>query len=960
MCDRFRRALVAWSLVTFGLMSLNADAQTRWTTSKISGTPDPAPPYKVELAFPKIKLERPILLDHVPGTTDLVVAELMGKVLTFPNDRSSDKTHIAIDLTKERPGLSALYGLAFHPKFDTNHYVYLCYVMKNETPDGTRVSRFKATSVSPLKLDATTEEIVLTYPSGGHNGGCLAFGPDGFLYISTGDATAPTPPDQLKTGQDISDLLSSILRIDVDQRDPGRPYRIPPDNPFVKTPKARPEVWAFGLRNPWRMSFDRQKGDLWVGDVGWELWEMIHLVRRGQNCGWSAVEASQPVLVDVPRGPTPIVPPVVSHPHSEAASITGGYVYHGKNLPKLQNVYIYGDYQSGLLWGLRHDGEKVVWKGLLADTGLRLVAFGEDRTGEIYLVEHDRTNGIYKLVPNPDASSQSMFPRKLSETGLFRSTHDLTPQAGVVPYKINASQWSDGARAERVMAIPTRGKIEIDGEGRWSLPDGSVLAKTIAIETVPGDLKTARKIETQILHRESQSWRAYSYAWNESQSDAELVDAPGMTKSLSSGQHSYRFSSRAECVLCHKPWIAAGSVFGRQSASPLALNSIQLNRDQQFDHLFKSGYLDTPGNSTTKMVDPADVSARLEDRARTYLSVNCSHCHQFNAGGTAAIELSLKKSLKETLTIDVAPAQGRFGIDDARLIAPGEPDRSILFYRISKTGSGRMPRLGSEHVDPLGSKLIGDWIASMPRAGGSKPLTLAQEKALELLTDPSSTPASRSEAFAVILASTRASLALLRAIESKETPEPLKSTIARASAKSSPEVRDLFERFLPANERLKRLGDGFDVAALLAIKADPAAGRALFRADGGITCKSCHKSDGIGGEVGPALDGVGSKYVLKELLNQVIEPSRVVDPKYHTHVVVTKSGQVHTGLLIEESSKEVVLRNATGQSIRLPIVEIEERARVQRSIMPEGQLRDLTAQQAADLLAYLASLKKMP
>ena len=331
-----------------------------------------------------------------------------------------------------------MYGLAFHPKFAANRQVFLCYVAKNDDPEGTRVSRFVARAADPLVIDPSSEEVLLTFLSGGHNAGCLAFGPDGFLYISTGDAAAPTPPDPLKTGQDISDLLSSILRIDVDRRDPGKLYRIPPDNPFLKTPGARPEVWAYGFRNPWRMSFDRARGDLWVGDVGWELWELIHLVRAGSNAGWSVVEGPQPVRADVAKGPTPIVPPVVAHPHSEAASITGGYVYRGSRLAAIRGVYVYGDYQSGKVWGLRHDGARVTWRGELADTGLRIVSFGEGRDGELYLIEYERTNGIYRLVPDAPAGARPAFPRKLSETGLFASTRDHAPAPGVVPYAINA------------------------------------------------------------------------------------------------------------------------------------------------------------------------------------------------------------------------------------------------------------------------------------------------------------------------------------------------------------------------------------------------------------------------------------------------------------------------------------------------------------------------------------------
>ena len=177
----------------------------------------------------------------------------------------------------------------------------------------------------------------------------MAFGPDGDLYITAGDGT--TGSDPAITGQDLTDLNASILRIDVDHPDPGKPYGVPKDNPFLNIPKARPEIWAFGVRNPWRMSFDPATGNLWLGDVGQDLWEMIYLVKRGGNYGWSVMEGSHPFYPERKIGPAPISPPIVEHHHSEARSITGGYVYHGKRLPELANHYIYCCYQTGTVWG---------------------------------------------------------------------------------------------------------------------------------------------------------------------------------------------------------------------------------------------------------------------------------------------------------------------------------------------------------------------------------------------------------------------------------------------------------------------------------------------------------------------------------------------------------------------------------------------------------------------------------
>ena len=181
----------------------------------------------------------------------------------------------------------------------------------------------------PPAIDATSETTIITWLSGGHNGCCLKFGLDGCLYISTGDGSGPNPPDSRRAGQDISNLLSCILRIDVDHADDGKSYRIPAENPFIDLKGARPEIWAYGLRNPWRMSVDRKTGDLWVGDVGWELWEMLNRIERGGNYGWSVMEGRQPTNPEWPRGPTPILPPTIDVPHSESSSITDGLTYYG-------------------------------------------------------------------------------------------------------------------------------------------------------------------------------------------------------------------------------------------------------------------------------------------------------------------------------------------------------------------------------------------------------------------------------------------------------------------------------------------------------------------------------------------------------------------------------------------------------------------------------------------------------
>ncbi len=261
-----------------------------------------------------------------------------------------------------------------------------------------RVSRFETGLRAPRRVKPESEKIIIEWPSGGHNGGEAIIGPDGYLYICTGDGTGGS--DINNTGQGLTDLLSVMMRLDVEHPDPGRNYSIPKDNPFINVPGARPEIWAFGFRNPWRMSFDAETGRLWVGDVGQDLWEMIRVVRKGDNHGWSVQEGSHPFHPHKKAGPGPIVPPVVEHHHTECRSITGGYVYHGAKFPELRGAYVYGDYQYGKIWGLRYDGQKVTWHKELADTAVFIASFAVSRDGEIYAVDNS-TGFIHALERTP-------------------------------------------------------------------------------------------------------------------------------------------------------------------------------------------------------------------------------------------------------------------------------------------------------------------------------------------------------------------------------------------------------------------------------------------------------------------------------------------------------------------------------------------------------------------------------
>jgi len=654
-----------------------------------------------EKIWPTLTFNKVCDIAHLPSQHSILLIQQMGKIWILPDDikASLPQAKLFADLKNSLPEFESSFSMAFHPDFETNHEVFVFYrTAKNQIEDATHISRFK-TYRDRLELDPASEEIIITFRSGGHNGGHLGFGPDKMLYILAGDSEAPSPPDPLNTGQDISDLLSSVLRIDVDRRDPGKNYHIPDDNPFRKITGARPEIWAYGFRNPWKLSFHPQSGDLWVGDVGWDLWEMLDRVERGSNFGWSITEGPQLIKPNQNPGPSPVSPPTIIHPHTEMSSITGGYVSDTDRLPGLKGVYLYGDFGTGQVWGLWLDdgGKKIRKDEFLADTRMQIVSFGQAANGEVIFVDWPTGQNIYRLVPNRHKDASSNFPKLLSETGIFSNVPKQTPQPGVYKFSINGPMWRGGATAQRWIGIPGKGSLKSGATG--SIPAGTVLIKTLS--------QSNQKIETQLLHYDGTAWQGYSYEWNEAQNDAALVASSGKTR-LVQGR-KWNFYSRAQCMRCHN----VGSDYR------LAFQPGQLNQKDQLSRLNKLGLVDE--QFIQKAVEQAsanlnDDAAPINLRARTWLSANCAHCHQPRGGGSVAINMNLKVGLDQMGIVNAPPLKGDFGIDGAKLIVPGDPFRSVLFYRAITTGTGHMPLLGEETVDPLGERLLHDWIQSLGEA----------------------------------------------------------------------------------------------------------------------------------------------------------------------------------------------------------------------------------------------------
>jgi glucose/arabinose dehydrogenase len=375
--------------------------------------PDPEPPDEppaigVEPAFTELVFNQPLAMMQPPGdATRWFVVEKAGAVLEFPNDPDALLSDVLVfaDLTDRvdsSPSEGGLLGMAFHPDFDANGEVYLSYTRSAAGLESV-VSRFVVDTASGA-LDVTSEEILLTVPqfAGNHNGGNIVFGPDGFLYIGFGDGGGSGDPQE--NGQDTTNVLAAILRIDVDG---AAPYAIPAGNPFAGNTECRPdgvgtldcpEIFAWGFRNPWRFSFDRQTGELWVGDVGQNAWEEVDRVEISENYGWDEREGAH-CFEPLADCSTDNVDPITEYGHDVGSSVTGGYVYRGSDIPDLQGFYLFGDFGSGRIWAISAASEQGVPPDELIDTNLGIASFAESNDGEIYVLDIN-TGTIHQIVAN--------------------------------------------------------------------------------------------------------------------------------------------------------------------------------------------------------------------------------------------------------------------------------------------------------------------------------------------------------------------------------------------------------------------------------------------------------------------------------------------------------------------------------------------------------------------------------
>jgi uncharacterized repeat protein (TIGR03806 family) len=729
-------------------------------STSLLGSPDPLPPLVLERAFPKLRFVRPVALTHAgDGSGRIFVCDQIGVAYAFEDRDDVDDKAIFLDLRgriRTEHFEEGLLGLAFHPEYRDNGEVFVYYT-RREDPRASVVSRMRRSASNPETIDPNTEEVLLVIdqPYGNHNSGSIEFGPDGKLYIPLGDGGAANDPH--RNGQNLGTLLGSILRIDIDRRGTGLPYAIPADNPFVGVAGARPEIWAYGLRNPWRMTFDRLTGDLWVGDVGQDLWEEIDVIVKGGNYGWNLREGHHPFAVRPARGapapaadpsaseaandPLKFVAPVWEYPREDGKSITGGLVYRGEALPELYGTYLYGDFVTFNIWGLRYDGSKATSNELIARSSLPVTAFGESESGDVYITAFEAAagvdvrrldvgkvfqlneGGLWKFArrASEEPTDRPAFPRRLSETGLFADLRALEPIRGAIPYDVNVPLWSDGAGKHRFIVLPRAGAVEFSEREAWQFPIGTVFVKTFTLPAGPG--LADHRLETRLLVQSERGWDGYTYLWDDDLGDARLLDSALRRKYpvVEDGvvtEREWYFPSRSDCRACHTQ--VAGHVLGFETRQ---LHRIARHGDRdlhQISLLADLGVFRSPPEKPTTALESyprwGDPGASTAELARAYLDVNCAVCHAPGGTGIAKADLRWDTALAEMHVVDEVPGQALYGtLLDTRVVAPGDPHRSELVLRMLARGPRRMPALATSRVDWEAVRVIGEWIEGLGR-----------------------------------------------------------------------------------------------------------------------------------------------------------------------------------------------------------------------------------------------------
>jgi len=684
---------------------------------------------RLQRVWPEISNLVPFDIRPTPGTTDQFhVISRAGLMYRFVpgawNQQVLDiRARIGVnsqDNAYELPGSEhwGLVSFAFHPDFTQNGWVFVLYNGRqaNEAYTTSYVSRF---TMKPdgTGFDPASELVIIStaQPDGYlHHYGQLAFGPDGYLYISSGDGTlnGPTYFPNIPS-QRLNDLRGKILRLDVDNSSEQARYAIPADNPWRDVAGARPEMYAIGVRNPWRFSFDSYSGELWLGDVGQAEYEEVSVVTRGANLGWSVFEGKK-CRNDYP-GPgnctnIATVPPVADFYHNGLyMAVVGGFVYRGSELPELQGKYVFQLYGPGQMLAISRNGDQVTVERLLDNLTPGIATFFTDHQNELYGIDV-WGGGINKIVKG-DGVGDAAIPQLLSQTGCVQAANPKAAVRGAIPFEVKSQLWSDGANKKRWSAIPNGKSVDILPDGDFSFPVGSVLMKTF--------LFNGKMFETRLLkHHNDGSWAGYTYEWRADGTDAVLVPAEGKTIQVRNNVGTlidWHLPGRGECMICHTQ--AANIALGPEVAQ---LNSLMrypaINKTGHqlitWAHIGRfSGPLPAPVADLPALTNPlVTVGTTVTQRARSYLHSNCSGCHRPGNDLRATIDFRYQPDINAMNICNADPRIDDLGIPGAKLLTPRKPDLSIIPARMGVRGANQMPPLGTGLVHSQGNTLIRNWI----------------------------------------------------------------------------------------------------------------------------------------------------------------------------------------------------------------------------------------------------------
>jgi uncharacterized repeat protein (TIGR03806 family) len=675
--------------------------------------PPPAASVKLERVFESVVFKRPMVMAQIPGDKSRwFVAQRNGVIVSFPIASPPANPPVVADVAQlsgkpvHEDFEAGFLGFAFHPKFAQNGRLYVTFSTNGSVGYGSEVGYITSTD-NGASFTSYTRVLLFDRPRLEHNGGGIAFGNDGYLYLSFGDGT------ESLNGQSTNTFFGKVLRIDVDNVPAGKTYGIPNGNPY-KAGGGLPEIFARGFRNPYRLSIDRGTGDVWVGDVGDAAYEEVNRVQLGGNYGWPCREGKhdhQNVNPAACPSKTGIIDPLVEHEHAptpNSRAIAGGIVYRGAAMPAFHGSYLYSDVVRLEAWALGPDwATGTPTSKLINETGPQFgwTSWAEDNDGEVYAIALFQ-DAIHKLVPVA-AGQVSTFPDRLSKTGCVDPANATKLAPGVVPYAVNAQLWSDGAEKDRALAVPDGKTIDVKPDGDFDLPVGSVLMKSFSL--------AGKRVETRLLvHHDDGDWAGYTYEWNDEQTDAVLLPS---AKTKTVGDRLWTYPSRTDCPRCHT------SGAGRS----LGLELGQLNGDfvypstnrlsNQLATLEHIGMLSAPlGKPFSEIVayPPPFGSAPLEARARAYLHANCSGCHRPEGGGVrATMDLRFGTPLAATKTCGVSSELDDLGVASANLLAPGAPDKSLISLRMHASGANRMPPLATRLNHDEGMTMIDEWIRTV-------------------------------------------------------------------------------------------------------------------------------------------------------------------------------------------------------------------------------------------------------